>query len=163
MCLRFEICPQESLFTVSEIRLLFASSCLTWVWGETMEWGQVPPFFAGRPSQGTVPTEENIRVWGTAGSGGQGQRLPLFKRRKEWCQRGQKLVTIDKFTNFLGDHFLPRFRDRQEERHQPQLAVLFRSEAAKLTTRLPAFLYICSETEAQDFWSCPSPGTEQVP
>lgn len=44
--------------------------------------------------------------------------------------------------DFLGDHFLFGCRDGQA-RQQPQLAGLFRSEVAKLTTRLPDFPYSC--------------------
>lgn len=54
-----------------------------------------------------------------------------FYKGEKWCQKGQEPVTP---ADFFGDHFPFWCRDRQEERQQPQRAVLFRSEVAEVTT-----------------------------
>ena len=63
-------------------------------------------------------------------------------------------AVLDQRAAFLGDHFLSGRSGRQEERQQPQRAVLSRSKVARLTTGLPSFPCSCSGPGAQQFLSC---------
>lgn len=126
---------QESLFIV-RFDSFPPRSCLIQVWGKTVEGGQAP--FACRQRLPRDSPQRETSQWGSRESGW-GPRPPLLKRRKKRCQKGQQQVALDQLTDFLGDHFLSGCRERREERQPPQLAVLFRLEAAQLTPGSPVF------------------------
>ena len=78
----------------------------------------------------------------------------VLEKEKQAVLKRAGAAVLDQCAAFLGDHFLSGRSGRQEERQQPQRAVLSRSKVAWLTTGLPSFPCSCSGPGAQQFLSC---------